>query len=363
MTHSGFVGGRRLALALVSLLGLSGWASAQDSLTPVAEQVNKKMVKLFGAGGFKGLVSYGTGFLVSPKGYILTVNNHILTTTDLRVHLYDGRFYHAKVLFREPELDIALCKIESEVDLLPYFDIEVEAKRAQAEPGDWVLAVSNCFQIATRDEPMSFQKGVIAALTELRGRRGVFDAPYIGEVYFIDIVANNPGSAGGVITNRKGELLGILGRELKNTLTDTWINYAVPIHAKVEILQDEKKVSVDIAKFVREGMAGSYREGKRIKSTEDRGGYHGIVLVHNAVSATPAFIEEVHSGSPAAKAGLVPDDLIVYVDGELVPTINVFREIMRQVGPGMEVRLEVQRGNRLHTIRLKLEEQPKKMSK
>ena len=72
-----------------------------------------------------------------------------------------------------------------------------------------------------------------AALMErLRGRRGVFDAPFSGEVYFLDVVACNHGAAGGIVTNRKGELLGILGRELRNTLTDTWINYAIPIQAK-----------------------------------------------------------------------------------------------------------------------------------
>src|SRR4249919_2623039 len=62
---------------------------AQDSFTQTAAEVNKKMVKLFGAGGFKGMPSYGTGFLVSGDGYILTVNNHILGTPDLRVHLAD----------------------------------------------------------------------------------------------------------------------------------------------------------------------------------------------------------------------------------------------------------------------------------
>lgn len=352
------------SLLLVILTLAPTWQlQAQDSVTATAEQVNKKMVKLFGAGGFKGLPSYGSGILVSPKGHILTADNHILTTTDLRVHLYDGRFYRAKVLFREPELDVALCKIDSEVDLLPHFDFEAEAKKPLGEPADWVLALSNCFQIATRDEPMSVQKGVIAARTELRGRRGVFDAPFAGEVYFLDIVANNPGAAGGALVNRKGDLLGLLGRELKNTLTDTWINYAVPIHAKSDIVVDEKKLSVDMATFVRKSIEGTYREGSRPKTAEDRGGYHGIVLVHNAVSATPAFVEEVYPGSPAALAGLRPDDLIVYVDGELIPTIKAFKEALRQVGPGMEVRLEVQRGNRLQTVRLKLTDPPKKAVK
>ena len=89
----------------------------------MAASVNKRMVKLFGAGGFKGLPSYGTGILVSEKGHILTCNNHILSTTDLRVHIYDGRFYQARILAREPELDLALVKIDSDVDFLAYFDI------------------------------------------------------------------------------------------------------------------------------------------------------------------------------------------------------------------------------------------------
>src|SRR3954471_11819382 len=104
-------------------------ASAQDSFTAVAEQVNRKMVKVFGAGGFKGLPSYGTGILVSPKGHVLTVNNHILTTQDLRVRLYDGRiFHHCKVIAREPELDVALLKIDDKsVGKLPYFNMSEAA--------------------------------------------------------------------------------------------------------------------------------------------------------------------------------------------------------------------------------------------
>lgn len=347
------------SLSVLVLLGPITVVRAQDSFTQTAADVNKKMVKLFGAGGFKGLPSYGTGMLVSAKGHILTCNNHILSTADLRVHLYDGRFYHAKVIFREPELDVALVKIDSDVDFLPHFEFDKMAARPLAETGDWILAFSNCFQIATRDEPMSVQRGVIAAYAELRGRRGVFDAPYNGEVYFIDAIANNPGAAGGIITNRKGDLLGILGRELKNTLTDTWINYAVPVQAKVEIIREDKTVKVDMATFVRESIAGTYKQSDRRKDKADRGGFHGIILVPNAVGVTPAYVEEVLPGSPAAQAGLRPDDLIVYVDGELIPSIRMFRDIMRQVGPGTEVRFEIQRGNKLQSVKLKLTEQPK----
>src|SRR5205823_2995195 len=141
-------------------------------------------------------------------------------------------------------------------------------------------------------------------------RRGVFDAPFRGEAYFLDSVVCNPGAAGGALVTRKGDLIGILGRELRNTLTDTWINYAVPIQAKVEVIQkDDKKATIDIAFFVREGIAGKYRVADPIKNKEDKGGFHGIILVPNAVSSTPPYVEELMPGSPGAVAGLQPDDL------------------------------------------------------
>src|SRR5947209_5870647 len=225
--------------AVVLVLAITSAAPAQQPLTPIAYEVNKKVVKLYGAGGFKGLPSYGSGILVSPKGHILTINNHICNTQDIRVHLYDGRLYHAKVIAREPGLDVAVLRIEEEVDFLPHYAFTKEAARPRAEPGDFILGFSNCFQIATRDEPMTMQRGVISAMTELRGRIGMFDAAFGGEVYFLDTVMCNPGSAGGALTNRKGDLLGIIGREYKNKLSDTWINYAIPIQATTEIQRDE----------------------------------------------------------------------------------------------------------------------------
>src|SRR5262249_30191593 len=157
-------------------------------------------------------------------------------------------------------------------------------------------AFSNQFQIATRDEPVSVQRGVIAAYSKLQGRRGIFDFPYTGDVYVIDAITNNPGAGGGVVTTRKGELLGIIGKELRNTLTATWINYAVPIHV--------------VAKFAELGMKGEYKPIVKERPAGGPGGYHGIVLVPNVIERTPPYVEEVMPDSPAAKAGLRPDDLI-----------------------------------------------------
>ncbi|MCI0459155.1 MAG: S1C family serine protease [Gemmataceae bacterium] len=351
----------RFALVAVALLAGTALVPAQQPLTGASREVSKKLVRLYGAGGFKGLPSYGTGIVVSPNGYILTVNNHILTTQDLRVHLHDGRVYHnCKVVFREPELDVALIKIDAEVDNLPYYDFAKAAERPVAETGDWVMALSNQFAIGTRYEPMSVQRGVIMAYTQLRGRRGIFAAPFGGDVYFTDAIANNPGAAGGAITTRRGELVGIIGRELKNTLSDTWVNYAIPVQAKIEAVRGEKTVTVSLADFVREGLAGKYREVTKLKKDRTEGdGFTGIVLVPDAVTLTPPYVDRVVPGSPAAKAGLKPDDLIVYIDGELIPSIKMYRELIKYAPPGTDLVLEVQRGNRLETVRLKVADPPK----
>jgi serine protease Do len=305
-------------------------------------------VKLFGAGGFQGLPSYGTGVIVSPDGFVLTVASQMLVTQDLRVHLHDGRRFHAKVVVSEPELDAALVKIDKLEDSLPYFDVARAYEAPLALPGDWVLAFSNQFQIATRDEPVSVQRGVIAAVSKLQGRRGIFDAPYTGDVYVIDAITNNPGAGGGVITNRKGDLLAIIGKEMRNTLTDTWVNYAVPVPV--------------LAKFVELGMKGEYKPIVKEKPPAGAGGYHGIVLVPSVVERTPPFIEELIPDSPAAKAGLRPDDLIVYIDGEQIVSVKAFREFMAKTRPGMVLKLEIQRVikgegvDRLLPVELKLEE-------
>src|SRR5262249_39295047 len=213
----------RVCRGLIGLVVFVFVASApavrsEESFAAVADKVNAKLVKLFGSGGFQGLASYGTGALVSSNGYILTVSSHILDTPDLLVHLSDGRRFKAKVIATEPNLDVALLKIDAKD--LEFFDFAAAAERSVVETGTGILAFSNQFKIAEREEPMSVQRGVIAGYAKLLLRRGINEAPFSGEVYVIDAITNNPGAGGGVITTRKGELLGLIGKELRNNLTD-----------------------------------------------------------------------------------------------------------------------------------------------
>jgi serine protease Do len=245
---------------------------------------------------------------------------------------------------------------------LPYFDIAAAAKRPLAQPGDWVLGFSNQFQIATRDEPMTVQRGVIAAYAKLHGRRGVHEAPYQGDVYFVDAITNNPGAAGGALTSRKGELLGIIGKELKNSLTDTWINYAVPLQAKVEVqVEKDQKETIALVDFVDKVVRdGKWRQVVPLIVKSGQKAFHGIVLVPDVVERTPPYVDNVLPNSPAAKAGIRSDDLIVYINGEQIGHIKMFNEIMNKIGPGSKISVEVRRGERLRTIELVLQEPAKK---
>jgi serine protease Do len=271
------------------------------------------------------------------------------------------------VVVVEPELDAAIVRIrgdgittnESPGLDLPYFDVAEAAQRPRAEPGDWVLAFGNAFEFAMRDEAVSVQRGVIAAVAKLTGRRGIFDFPYTGEVYIIDQVTNNPGAAGGALTDRKGRLLGMIGRDVKNTLTETFVNYAIPIQTPVEIRDGDKTLSLSLSDFVQKAIAGEYKPTPRTRPVAGTGGYHGIVFVPNVVERTPAYIESVRPHSPAAKAGLKPDDLVSFLDGEPIYSIKSFQEAISRIRPGTTIRLEVRRGDKLQTIELTLDEQPK----
>jgi serine protease Do len=350
-------------LATLGLLLVAGSAGrAEDSFADIAEKVNNKLAKVFGAGGFLGIPSYGTGILVSSDGHILTVASQMLETRDLRIHLANGDRYHAKIVAVEPELDLALLKIEEAGVKTPeFFDIPTEAKKELVEPGTGVLAISNQFNVAMRAEPMSVQRGVVAAYSKLRGRRGINQAPYDGEVYFVDAIMCNPGGGGGALVTRDGkQLLGVVGKELRNTLSDTWINYAVPLQGKITIKGEKETKTVTVSDFVTLGIQGKYVTREKPEKKKGTNLYTGLVLVPNVVERTPPYVEELEPNSPATKAGFKPDDLIVYVNGEQVVSIKEYKDAMDLYEPGAELKIEVRRGDKLTTLTLKVEDRKKK---
>jgi serine protease Do len=238
------------------------------------------------------------------------------------------------------ELDLAIVKIDAAG--LPFFDL---FKAVDVSPGTRVLAFSNMFKVASGNEPVTVQRGVVSAKAPLAARRGRFAAPYRGPAYLVDAVTNNPGAAGGVLTTLDGRLIGVLGRELKNPQTQTWINYAVPASKLAStadaIMKGEFKP--------KDKFAADHPEGSGITAVD-----LGVVLVPDVVARTPAYIDDVVAGSPAAKAGLQAEDLVVFVNSDLVASITAVTEALGRVQAGDDVNLTVRRGDDLVSVTLRV---------
>lgn len=326
-------------VVVTACLCISQTVAAQSSRETI-EAVSPKVVKIFGAGGIKQLYSYSTGFLVSADGHIVTVLSHVLDGDTVNVVLSDGRRFEAKVLGVEPQLDLAVLKIQA--DSLPFFDL---AEAATSPPGTRVLGFSNMFKVAVGDEQVSVLHGVIAAKTTLVTRRGVFEAPYHGPVYVVDAITNNPGSGGGVLTTWDGRLLGMIGKELRNSQTNTWVNYVIPIGELRQAIEE-----IISGKFTPKRSNDADTAGEL--AARYRAGDFGIVMVPDVVYRTPAFIDRVLPGSPAADAGLKPNDLVLFVGDELIQSVRLLREELGRLESGGHLRLVVRRADKLITVEL-----------
>jgi serine protease Do len=314
-----------------------------QSTDATIKSVMPRIVKIFGAGGIRGLHAYGTGFLVSGEGHVVTVWSHVLDKDEVTVVLANGRRFEATVLGLEPQLDLAVLEPKGEELGLPFFDLK-EATSA-AGPGTRILGFSNMFKVATGAEPVSVLHGVIAGRTKLTARRGAYEVPYDGDVYVVDAITNNPGAGGGVITTLDGKLLGMIGKELRNSQSNTWINYAIPIP--------------EIREIVKQIISGRYVSEKKPDEEQNPNRYSpfdfGLVMIPDVLYRTPAYVTSVLAGSAAADGGLEPDDLIVFVNDEVIQSNRMLKRELGRLEAGDTLRLIVKRQNSLLDVELRVE--------
>ena len=314
-------------------------ALAQSSVHDWAQTAQSKVVKVYGAGGLKGLEAYQSGFLVSPEGHIATAWSYVLDVDPI-VLLDDGRRFEAEIVHFEPALEIAVLKIDS--SNLPYFELP---KTRQVQWGDPVLAISNLFNIATGDEAASVMQGRIASIASLDARSGTLKTPYRGEVLVLDLIANNPGAAGGAVVSADGMLAGMLGKELRDSATGVWLNYALPADV--------------FRKTIGDMIAGRATTSAAAKEPElPRNRSHnletlGLVLIPDVLESTPAFIDQVLSDSPAQSQNLRPDDLILLVSGQRVESQRSLKKRLRTIDKRDDVTMTIQRENEILTVVLK----------
>lgn len=328
-------------VALVAVAIFSPAASAQHSLAKMITTVQPRMVKLYGAGGVQGLEAYQSAFLISDEGHILTAWSYVLDADVITATLDDGRKLTAEMIGMDPRLEIAVLKVDAKD--LPHFNLD---EAVALEPGQRVLAFSNLYGVAAGNEPTSVLRGIVAAKSDLAARRGAFETNYRGKVYVLDAMTNNPGAAGGALTDSKGRLAGLLGKELRNSQTNTWLNYAIPIGELAQAVID-----------IRAGKLRSASRGETVKKPKEAHtlALLGLQLVPDFLPKTPPFVESVKPMSPAAKADIRTDDLILFVNEQLVPSHKQVLEELSFIDRVDPVRLTLQRGQELIEVQLTLE--------
>ncbi len=269
--------------------------------------------------------SLGSGFIISPDGYILT-NNHVVDkATDIKVSLTDGRIFEAKLIGRSPDIDIALIKIEAAG--LPAVDL---GDSNALEVGDWVVAIGN---------PFGLSHTVTAGIVSAKGR-------VVGIGPYDDLIqtdaAINPGNSGGPLFNIKGEVVGI------NTViiaTGQNLGFAIPISMVKEVLPSIKE-----------------------KGRPDMGwlGVSAQPLTPDLVAALGlqepygALVNGIVKGSPAEKAGLKRGDVIVELDGKKILDPNELPRMVAFGHIGKTVTLQILRQGKPLEIKAVVEMRPEK---
>lgn len=327
----------RCAWGVVAVLAAAAAArAAAESASPqrTAAAAARSVVKVYGAGGVRGLEAYQSGIVVSPDGRILTVMSTVLDADSVTCVFDDGRRCEARVVGIDPRRELAVLQVE-ETDLSA-FEL---TSRPRARAGTRVMAVSNLFGVAAGDERVSVQRGVVSAVVPLEARRGAAEAPYTGVAYLVDCTTSNPGAAGGALVDSRGELVGMLGKESRSTASGIWLNYALPV--------DELLLGVEGILSGAPPPAAAVADRPRF----DLRGL-GLGLVPDLLERTPPFVDSVQAGSRAAAAGIRPDDLVIVVGGRAVASRAAVEEAVAAIPTGERVGLTLVRDGALVEVDL-----------
>ncbi len=351
-------------------------AATSEFGEPMLSAALDRTVKLYGLGA--GMeVGYGTGILVSEDGLVLTVLSLLIEARRVTATVRDGTAYDAIVVRRDPARQLALLQLvrpkgasagASEVADAPDADAPDAAAPAPSpqdaapqdsgaqsapplglpffaldassapRPGDAVVALGNPFRIADGREPLSLAHGVLSARIPLDATRRMKDYPYHGDVLVFDAITSNPGFSGGALVDEGGRLQGLIGREVRLNRTHTHLNYAIPMDVLAAFMEDARR-----------GEPGAASSAPSVAA--DKPLDLGIRLVEAGYRTTLPFVERVVAGSPAAKAGIRADDLILAVNGREVPDARAFKDIVAALPASGEVEIILRRGREIVTVR------------
>ena len=276
----------------------------------------------------------GSGYIISPDGYIVT-NDHVAgNATEITITMTDGSHHEAKIIGSDPVSDICLLKIDG--DNLPYVEL---GNSNDIIIGEWVIALGNPFGLFELNDKPTVTVGVISAT-------GMNLEP-INDRYYLNMIqtdaAINGGNSGGALVNSIGQVIGM------NTLIYTaggvqgniGLGFAIPID-KVKRIVTELKTNGKIDREFQIGMS--------IQSIDA-----GIMRYYDLKSNKGVIITKVLPNTPAENAGLKSGDIITEIDGYKISNEQTIFGVFQEFRADQVIEVKIIRDNSELTKKMKLE--------
>jgi len=255
--------------------------------------------------------SLGSGFIISPDGYIMT-NNHVVADADeIIVRLSDRSELEAKLIGADPRSDVALLKVEGKD--LPVVRL---GKADDLKVGEWVLAIGS---------PFGFDHSVTAGIVSAKGR----NLPSDSYVPFIQTdVAINPGNSGGPLFNLQGEVVGINSQIFTRSGGFMGLSFAIPMEVAMQVA-DQLKADGKVTR----GWLGVVIQEVNKDLAESFG----------LDKPAGALVAQVLEDGPADKGGLQVGDVILSLDGKPIIMSADLPHLVGGLKPGEKAELDVVR--------------------
>jgi serine protease Do len=260
----------------------------------------------------------GSGFIISPEGYILT-NAHVVDgVKEVHVKLTDRREFTAKVVGADPKSDVALVKIDGAG--LPAVHI---GDSKQVKVGQWVAAVG---------APFGFENSVTAGIVSATSRA----LPGDSYVPFIQTdVAVNPGNSGGPLFDMAGNVVGINSQIYSQSGGYMGLSFAIPIDVAMHV-KDELQ---------QHGHVTRGRIGLAVQPVNQ-----SLAQSFGLSAPRGALVSSIEDNAPAAQAGIRPGDVIVAWNGTKVEESASLPALVAGTAPGSHANVTVWRDGAEHTL-------------
>jgi serine protease Do len=278
--------------------------------------------------------SLGSGFIISPDGYIVT-NDHVAgNAVRITVTMTGGKRLKARLVGTDPLTDVSLIKVDA--NDLPYVSL---GNSDDIVVGEWAIAFGNPFGLFDINDKPTVTVGVISSIGMNLGH--INDHFYTGMIE--TDAAINGGNSGGPLVNSQGNVVGMNTLIYTGGQSTTFVGYgfAIPINKVKKVVADLRKKG----KVTRDIWKGF--DAQRVDARIAR--YFGLTKIEGII------VSEVEEGGPAAKAGLKVGDIILNVNGQEINSGDDLTQILIDASPGDVLKMQIYREHKTFSVSLKLD--------